>query len=442
MLFNDYKRHYKALVCLGLPIVIGQIGTIVLGVADTLMIGHHSTTDLAAASFVNNVLNMVILLGAGFSYGLTPVVGSLWGKGDHQSVGLSLKESVVANMGVAALMVLSMVILWAGADRIGQPDELVPLIRPYLLVLTASLPLIMLFNAFKNMADAVGQTAVGMWIMVVGNALNIVLNYVLINGLGAVPELGLLGAGLATLISRLLMAMAILAVFVKSSRFLSFRSGFVEPMRWSSVKRLNALGWPIALQMGMETASFSLSAVMMGWLGTIALAAHQVMTTISTFTFMVFYGIGAAVSIRVSYFKGQNDNKSALCSAHAGYHIILMLAAVMCLGLACVRNVIGYCFTSDMIVVEMVAALMIPMFVYQIGDGLQITYANALRGIADVRPMMLMAFIAYFVISLPLGYIFAFVCEMGPVGLWWAFPFGLTSAGIMFFVRFVGQMKR
>ena len=209
-------------------------------------------------------------------------------------------------------------------------------------------------------------------------------------------------------------------------------------MGWSKLtfRRLNALGWPIGLQMGMETASFSLSTVMVGWLGTIALASHQVMLTISQFTFMMFYGMGAAVAIRVSNFKGQEDILNVRRSTYAGFHLIMVLGVILsCIVFSC-RHYLGGWFTDSAEVSVMVTTLVIPLLIYQFGDGLQINFANALRGISDVKPMMVIAFISYFLISLPVGYFCGFVLEWGVAGVWMAFPFGLTSAGIMLWLRF------
>ena len=435
--YETYRRHYKALFLLGLPIIIGQIGIIVLGFADTLMIGHHSTSELGAASFVNNVFTLAIIFSTGFSYGLTPVVGGFYGNRQFALAGQALRCSMLANFLVGLLLTFIMGALYLNLDRLGQPEELLPLIEPYYLVLLCSLIFVLLFNGFKQFTDGITDTKTAMWILLGGNVLNIVGNYILINGKFGFPELGLLGAGLSTLFSRILMVIVFGFIFFNSRRFLRYKLGFYR-LGWSRnlFYKLNALGWPIGVQMGMETASFSLSAVMIGWLGTIALASHQVMCTISQFTFMMFYGMGAAVAVRVSNFKGQEDRVNVRRSAYAGFHLIMVMALVLGGIVFLFRNHLGGWFTTNEEVSAMVALLIIPMLIYQFGDGLQINFANALRGISDVKPMMLIAFIAYFIISLPVGYICGFVLNWGVVGVWMAFPFGLTSAGIMLWLRF------
>lgn len=440
--FKTYKGHYRALIYLGLPIVIGQVGMIVLSFADTLMIGHHSTNELAAASFVNNVFNLAIIFSTGFSYGLTPIVGSLYGNHQFAPAGQALRCSLLANFLVSLLLTTLMGVLYLNIEHLGQPDELMMHIKPYYLVLLSSLVFVLLFNGFKQFTDGITDTRTSMWILLGGNVFNIIGNYILINGHLGFPELGLLGAGISTLFSRVLMVLVFVFVFLRGRRFLRYKVGFLR-LGWSRplLVRLNALGWPVALQMGMETASFSLSAVMVGWLGTIALASHQIMSTISQFTFMMFYGMGAAVAVRVSNFKGQNDVVNVRRAAYAGFHLITAMVVVLSSIVFLFRNHLGGWFTDSPEVSAMVVTLIIPMLIYQFGDGLQINFANALRGISDVKPMMLIAFISYFLISLPVSYFCGFVLGWGVVGVWMAFPFGLTSAGIMLWLRFRYKTK-
>ena len=438
----QHFSHYRSLIQLGIPIVIGQIGVIILGFADTLMIGHHSTIELSAASFVNNVFNLAIIFSTGFSYGLTPIVGSLFGQGKHHKVGESLKNSLAANTLLAVVLCLAMGLLYANLEHLGQPEELLPYIRPYFLILLASLPFVLWFNGFKQFSDGITDTKTAMWILLVGNILNIIGNYILIYGKLGFPEMGLSGAGIATLASRILILIIYLIIFLGTRHYQIYKEGFLNgKLNKISFNTLNRLGWPIAGQMGMETASFSLSAIMIGWLGSTELAAYQIMTVVSQVCFMMYYGMGAAVSVRISNFYGQHDLENVRKVAYSGFHIILVMIIVLAIPIFFLRNYIGGWFTDSDAVSVLVAQSVIPFLIYQFGDGLQINFANSLRGIADVRPMLLYAFIAYFVISLPAGYLFAFILEGGLVGIWMAFPFGLTSAGIMYYLRFRKKTK-
>lgn len=435
-----YTQHYKALFTLGIPIIIGQIGIIILGFADTLMIGHYGTNELAAASFVNNMFTLAIIFATGFSYGLTPVVGSLFGRGESRMVGRVLKNSLFANTLLALLLTAIMAVLYANLHRLGQPEELLPLMRPYFIVLLISLLFVLLFNGFKQFADGITDTRISMWILLGGNLLNIIGNYILIYGKLGMPEMGLLGAGISTLTSRILMVVVFALFFFCSQRYRVYKEGFLQGMiNRADFLHLNRLGWPVAMQMGMETASFSLSTVMVGWIGTTALAAHQIMLTVSQVCFMVYYGMGAAVAVRISNFHGQGNLPAVRRVAQSGFHLILLLAVCTSLPIFLLRHDIGYWFVDDAAVSLMVMQLIIPVMIYQFGDGLQCNYANALRGISDVKPVMYIAFVAYLLVSLPAGYLFGFVMGWGIVGVWMAFPFGLTTAGALYYWRFRTQ---
>lgn len=422
---------------LGLPIMIGQLGIIILSFADTMMVGRCGTAELGAASFVNNMFNLVIVFSTGFSYGLTPFVGNHYGRGENASVGRILKNALAVNAVVAAGLMALMFVLYLNIHRLGQPAELLPLMRPYYIVLLISLLFVLLFNAFKQFADGITDTVTPMVILLGGNVVNIFLNWILIYGKWGMPRMGLLGAGVATLTARILMLLCFVAVFFTAKRYRPFVRGFKE----SSVNKedfvaLNKMGMPVGLQMGMETASFSLSTIMVGWLGTVALAAHQVMLTVGQLGFMMYYGMAAAVAVRASNFHGQGDVVRVRENVSAGFRIILVMAAAVSIPLLIMRNSLGFLFADSAEVAAMVAQLVIPFAIYQFGDGLQCNYSNALRGISDVKMVMVYAFIAYFLISLPSAYIFGFLLDWGLTGIWMSFPLGLTSAGLLFYRRY------
>ena len=427
---------------MGLPIVIGQLGIIFVSFVDTFMVGRHGTNDLAAASFVNNMFNLAIIFATGFSYGLTPIVGKLFAKGKLRDAGEMFKNALLANGIIALMLVAVMWILYLNIGNLGQPTELLGLMRPYYITLLLSIPFTLLFNAFKQFADGITDTQTPMWLLIGGNALNIFGNWVLIYGHFGFPEMGLLGAGIATLTSRVLMLATFAGIFLTAQRYRIYKDGFTSgKLNRKNFKELNKLGWPVGLQMGMETSAFSLATVMVGWLGATALAAHQVMMTIGQLGYMIYYGMAAAVAVRVSNFHGQNDIQAVHHSSSAGFHLILGMAALIAIPLFLLRNDIGSWFTDNNEVTLMVASLIVPFIIYQVGDGMQCNYANALRGIADVKPAMYIAFIAYFMISLPASYLFGFVFDWGLTGIWLSFPFGLTSAGLMFWLRFRKQTR-
>ena len=437
------RHHYSELLSIGIPIIIGQLGTIVLGFADTLMIGHHSTNELAAAGLVNNTFGLVLLFYLGFSYGLTPIVGKLFGMGQEEAIGQKVKNSLVANMAIGVMLVTAMTVLYFNLANIGQPEELLPLIRPYFIVNLISVPFVGVFNTLKQFFDGITRTKVSMWVMIAGNMVNILFNWLLIYGVGGFPEMGLLGAGIATMSSRIIMPLALAAIIMFHRRYRHYRRDIANSrINRADFIEMNRMGWPVALQLGMETAAFSLSCVMVGWLGTIPLAAHQVMITVSQLFYLVISGLASALSIRVSHFIGQNDIAAVSDTSADGFRLALTISACMSVPIILFRHNIGALFSDNAEVHQVVAMLIIVLVIYQFGDGLQYTFANALRGIACVKPMVWYAFIAYFGINLPIGYFLGFVPDPGILGIWVAFPIGLTVAGVLFWQRFRKEMRK
>lgn len=437
MRFSAYKEHYKETIRLGVPIMLGQLGIIIVGFADNIMVGHHSTDELAAASFVNNFFNLAFIFGMGFSYGLTPIIGGLFANKEYAKAGETLKNSLFINFIVGVLISICMLLLLLNIDLLKQPEELKPYIIPYYVLQLFSVIFAMLFNSFKQFSDGTTDTITPMWITLGANILNIIGNYFLIYGKCGVPELGLTGAGISTLASRILTLVAFCILFARCSRYKEylkgFKNGIVNRMNLSNLVRM---GLPVGFQMGVETGSFSLSVIMMGWIGSIALAAHQVLGVITTLGFMVYYGIAAAVTIRVSSFKGWNDFTNIRRASFAGLHLIMVAALMVVLLIALFRDNMGYLITPEKEVVEMVALLAWSVILYQFGDGLQILFANALRGISDVKYMAYMAFACHFGLALPIGYFCGFLLGWGPIGIWCGFPISLTTLGILLWRRF------
>lgn len=440
--FEHYKEHYKGLIHLGVPIVIGQIGIVVVGLADNMMVGRFDTLHLAAASFVNSAFNIPILFGLGFSYGLTPLVGQLFGRHDKFQVGQLLRNSLLVNLCMGILLTLVMTLVWFNLDSMGQPEELLPLIRPYFLLQLASLVFVMLFNSFKQFADGITDTKTPMYIMILANVLNIIGNYILIYGKLGLPALGVVGAGISTLTSRIFMFTAFAWLFYHSIHYRKYLVGY-KRSRYNAtdILSLNKMGWMVGLQMGLETALFSVTGIMIGWLGSIALAAHQVMVSFSTLGFMIYYGVGAAISVRVSNYFGRRDLLNVRRATMAGFHLILCLAIIASTVFFFSKDLIGYLFTTSGEVISMVSTLVVILIAYQFGDALQITYANSLRGIGDVVSMAVISFVGYFLIAMPICYICGFILNWGIQGIWIGYPVGLTLTGIMMCIRYYQKLR-
>ena len=380
-LIGKYGSNYKSLLKLAIPIIIGQLGGIITGLADTIMVGQHSTAELAASSFVNNVLNTFIIFGTGFSFALTPLVGENIARDKKYVVSAWLKNGIVANLILAFILVAILTAIYFNVEHFGQPSELMPLIKPYFLVSMISIIFIMLANSFRQFVEGITNPSVSMWILVTGNMLNILGNYLLIYGKWGLPEMGLMGAGYSTLISRIFMFVMFVLVFLFRPSYKAYRKGFMR--MWvlpNRLVRVTKLGVPIAFQQGLEAATFSLTAIMVGWLGSTELAAHQVVISISTISFTTYLGLGSATAIRTSFFKGAKDWDQVRKTTVAGLHLGVIVSTLTCLALFIFRNDVSFIFSSDPKIATIVVMLLPILMLYQYVDGAQIVLANALRG--------------------------------------------------------------
>ena len=437
------RPHYAATLRLGVPIAVGQIGVILMGFADTMMVGHYSTGSLAAASFVNNLFNLVTFLLMGYSYGLTPLISAHCGRGERAEAGACLKNALAVNALYGTLLLSIMAVLYFFLDRMGHPEEILPLVRPYYLVMLISMIFVMAFNVLRQFTDGTADTTTGMWTLLAGNALNIGGNYLLIYGIGPFPELGLLGAGLSTLFARVFSAAMLGGIILARKRYAPFRSGFrAARIRLSEMLHINAKSLPVSIQMGMETGSFTFSAVMAGWLGAVDLASYQVLVTIGTLGFLFYYSFGAGMSIRVATFTGTKDWPGVRQAAWAGCHILVAMAILSSATFLCFGEQLIRVFTSDPEVQAIALTLIGPLVLYQFGDAMQICFANALRGTAHVMPMMGIAFVSYIVVGIPASFVMGFPLGMGIHGIFLAFSIGLFTAATLFFITFRHVVRR
>lgn len=429
---------YWRIITLGLPILIGQLGNILVGFADTNMVGQYSTEALASASFVNNLFNVSIFACVGFTYGLTPLVGALFTQKRDYEIGSLLRTGMWVNLLFALLITAIMGVVFLNLHRFGLPDELLPIIRPYFLIYLAGVIPISLFNLFAQWAYAIQRTMMPMVIILIANCVNILGNWLLIRGNLGCPELGLTGAGLASLAARWLCVLLIVAVFLSREIFAGYRHGFFKsPRRKGDITLLNGTSWPVAMQMTFESGSFTAAAIMAGWLGKIPLAAFQVIVILGTLGFCIYYSMAAAVSVLVSNAAGEGNRRQMRRVAGKGYVIMLVLAT--CSSLLFVLggpHVIRF-FTNDPEVIAVALTLIVPLVLYQYGDATQINYANALRGTANVMPMLWIAFVSYVMIGLPVTYLLAFPLNLGIYGIILSFSVSLFLAATLFLYYFM-----
>lgn len=436
-------QKIREILRIGLPIMLGQACVIILAFADNIMIGWHSVDELAASSFVNNVMNLFILTELGFATGMTPMIGADNGTGNIKGIGITVKNGLVTNGIIGGISIILLTIIYFCLDHFGQAPELMPYIKPYFAIIGISTLFALGFNVLKQFTDGICRPMISMTLLMIGNLLNIFGNWVLIYGKLGFPEMGLTGAGISTLVSRALILLVFVVFIFKSKKMNESARAFKEALlSRGEMKTVFKMGYPVGIQMALESSTFTFAAVMAGWLGVIQLAAHQVVITISQLFFLMMQGLSFAVSILVSNAFGRKDLGSVREYARKGYFMTLGISATLSALLYCFRYQAAGIFTDSPEVSAMAVSLFFLLFAYQFGDGLQLCFANVLRGIQDVRPIMYAAFVSYYLIAIPSAYVLGFKTSLGIHGIWLGFPIGLTLAGIFFYARYRSDLKR
>lgn len=436
-------QKIREILRIGLPIMLGQACVIILAFADNIMIGWHSVDELAASSFVNNVMNLFILTELGFATGMTPMIGADNGTGNIKGIGITVKNGLMTNGIIGGISIILLTIIYFCLDHFGQAPELMPYIKPYFAIIGISTLFALGFNVLKQFTDGICRPMISMTLLMIGNLLNIFGNWVLIYGKLGFPEMGLTGAGISTLVSRALILLVFVVFIFKSKKMNEYARAIKEALlSRGEMKTVFKMGYPVGIQMALESSTFTFAAVMAGWLGVIQLAAHQVVITISQLFFLMMQGLSFAVSILVSNAFGRKDLGSVREYARKGYFMTLGISATLSALLYCFRYQAAGIFTDSPEVSAMAVSLFFLLFAYQFGDGLQLCFANVLRGIQDVKPIMYAAFVSYYLIAIPSAYVLGFKTSLGIHGIWLGFPIGLTLAGIFFYARYRSDLRR
>ena len=441
--FRTYLPYYRRNLRLAFPVVLSQLGAALVGLFDSIMVGHYGTTDLAAVSFSNAIFFTGMVFAMGALMAITPLVGYAVGanQGDERIAQLLANGMVYTSLVIlGALALLAPCIPFLGA--FGQEPEVAACARTYYILIVLSIVPFLFFCLCKQFLEGLGNTTAAMIITIACNLLNIFLNWLFIFGHWGLPAMGAAGAGLATLIARSLTAVCFLIVLLGRREwrkyFLLIRRSMLTR---SEVSQLYRLGWPIGLQSFVECFLFTSSFVIIGWISKEALAAHHIANQMADLTFMLALGIGSATTIRVSHQLGRGDLQAVRMASRASVHLCLLMntigACIMIFG----RNYIPYIFTNDPEVVPIASTLLIIAGTLQYADGLQCIGAAMLRGIQDVRIPMRIAVIAYILIALPLGLVLTFPAGLGAKGMWIAFVLGLAIPAVFYHIRFHKRLQ-
>ncbi|MBC5773191.1 MATE family efflux transporter [Pontibacter sp. KCTC 32443] len=434
---NTYKEHFSKNFSLAYPVVLSQLGHILVSVFDSLMVGQIGTVPLAAASLGNSIFMITMVFGLGVSFSITPLIAAAEGRKNYTRISLLLLNGLISNFILGILLFLAGYFASPYITYLNQPLEVVKLAIPYVNVLFFSMIPLMLFQAFKQFAEGLSFTKQSMYITIVANLLNIILNYLLIWGKLGFPEMGMIGAAWATFISRVVMAFMMAGWVMYARRFELFRH-FVKLRHLSFIHmyRIFKLGLPISGQMIFEMGAFSFSAIMIGWLGTKQLAAHQIAINVASVTYMMASGIAAAATIRVGNQKGLGNYSGMRMAGNSSFAMGALFMLTSGLLMIAGNELIPMLYIDDPEVIQIASTLLIIAALFQISDGVQVVGLGALRGLEDVRIPGVISLIAYWIIGLPVGYVLGFKLGFGVNGVWTGLLVGLSVAALLLFLRF------
>ncbi len=437
MLLEDYKSHFKKTFLLAYPVVISQVGHVVVNLTDSVLIGHLGPMKLAACSLGISVFAVLMVLGIGIAYGLTPHISREFGANDKDACGKYLVNSFLINIITGILVYIGIYFLSTQLTKFGQQPEVVIEALPFLRIIGLSMIPLMIFLTFKQFAEGLNFTRQAMIITLIADGINVFLTYGLINGEFGLPRLELEGAGIANLISRILMAILMISYVLRSKNFKPYlHQAKIKFIKWKDSLAIINYGIPTAFQYLFEIGAFALAALMMGMISANHQSAHQIAISIASATYMAASGIGAATSVRVGNALGEKNFLNLRRAGFSGYFMVLVF-----MGLSAILMIIGKeafpKFYMDHPEVNSIASvLMIIAAFFQLSDGTQVVGLGALRGMGDVKIPTLVTFIAYWVIAIPLSYYLGFTLKMGAEGIWIALSLGLTISAVLLFWRF------
>ncbi len=434
---SAYTREFRTNLNIAFPVMLGQLGHVMVGFVDNLMIGQLGAAPLAAISLGNSLVFIALSLGIGFSFAITPLIAEADGANDletgrkyfHNGIVLCTVTGVVLFL----LLLLSKPILY----HLDQPPEVVALAIPYMEIVAFSMIPLMIFQAYKQFADGLSQTKYAMYATLLSNIVNVVFNFLLIYGIWIFPRLELEGAAYGTLISRFFMVWFIWEIMRRKRKF---REYFIwakkEVIDSEVLKRIFNLGFPTALQMFFEVGIFTGTIILAGTLGTNPQAANQIALNLASMTFMIAVGLGVTATIRVGNQKGLRNFEDLRRIAHSTFLLVFLIEAAFAIGFILMKDWLPTMYIDNPEVIFLSAQLLVVAALFQLSDGLQVVILGALRGLQDVKFPTLICFIAYFIIGFPVSIYFGTADKLGSIGIWLGLLAGLTASAVLLHYRF------
>jgi len=437
-----YKEHLLNTINLAYPVIIGQLGFIMMGVVDSLMVGSIGPAPLAAASLGNSLTIIVFIIGLGISFAVTPLVAISVGAKKYPECGIYFRQSLLINLTVG-LILMTVTIL--GSELIiyfDQPIEVTMLAKSYTKILgLGALPL-MLFQTYKQFIEGLSIMKPAMILAILANVVNAFINWLLIFGKFGFPALGLDGAGWATFSSRVFLAAGLMIYVMNKSSFKQYDVSFhFKNINFPVIKKILSLGLPSGFQYFFEVGAFSFAVIMIGWLGTDQLAAHQIAINLASISFMVVLGISMAGGIRVGNAVGEQNIKQVRMAGFTSIFLALCFMTFSGLVFITFKELLPTFYIKDQTVISLASSLLIIAALFQLSDGVQAVGIGILRGLTDVKIPTVITFIAYWIVGLPTAYLLGFILKLDVQGVWIGLLAGLTTSAVLLTLRFNTKSK-
>ena len=445
-LLQAYTKEFSYNLKLAYPVIIGMIGHTLVGFVDNAMVGQLGTSELAAISLGNSFVFLAMAFGIGFSTAITPLIAESDAKKNKSNTKSILSNGILVCIFLGAVLTIIVLIAKPIIYYMGQSEEVVNLAYPYITLVAISLFPLIIFQSFKQFSDGLSFTKIAMISTVIANLINVVINYILIYGKFGFPKLELVGAGIGTLISRVIMVLIIIYLIKSNPKINQYLENLFS-LKYSSTitKKIINLGYPSALQMMFEVGFFISGIWVCGIIGINYQAANQIALNLSSLTFMVALGLSVAATIRIGNQKGLNDYKNLKRIAISIFLITIFIELIFALIFIIFSDLLPWLYLENnsnfdvLETVSLASKLLIIVALFQIFDGIQIVAQGALRGIQDVKIPSMICFLSYIIFGVPIMIYLGLYTDLKATGVWIGFLIGLLIASVLLSIRFFNK---
>ncbi|KQK25751.1 MATE family efflux transporter [Chryseobacterium aquaticum] len=442
------KNYTKEALTLALPVMLTQVGQVSVNLFDNIIVGKLLGADaLASVSLGNAVFFSMFVLALGFSFAIPPLVSEAHSQNDHKTINSVFSHGFVINMSVGILLMLLLFLGFPLLYKSGQPEKIIPDTVDFLWIMAISIIPFMAFQTLREVSEGLSYTIGVTKATIIANVINIILNYVFIKGLWIFPEMGVKGSAVASLIARIFMVAFLYYVLLKEKKTRQYIKDFtlkIEVFSKKMFEKMIRLGFPTALQMFFEVTAFAGAAFICGLISSHDIASHQIALSMASFTFNLCIGFSVASTVMIGRKLGEQNfvelRKVGINNLKIAFLFMCLCGIIFILG----RNILPTFFTKpeEVEVIMLASKLMIIAALFQLSDGIQVTALGMLRGLQDVKIPSIITFIAYWLITIPLGYFLCVTLRMGAFGMWIALGLGLTISAFMLVKRFLDMSAR